>query len=68
MALGMSWMEKLEAEVARDSGDPWKLRLERMRGKIDYDGWSVLRPKAYLMSLRFRSAAVLPALVVVLLP
>ena len=38
MALGMSWMEKLEAEVARDSGDPWKLRLERMRGKIDYDG------------------------------
>ena len=38
MVLGMSWMEKLEAELARNSGDPWKLRLERMRGKVDHDG------------------------------
>ena len=42
MQLRKSWLEKLreaQAElVARNAADPWKLRLERMRGKIDYDG------------------------------
>src|SRR5215813_15659443 len=42
MELGPSWMEKLRQEEAksasRKSVHPWKLRLERMRGKIDYDG------------------------------
>jgi hypothetical protein len=37
----MSWSGKLEqaqAEMAARSGDPWRLPLERVRGKIDYDG------------------------------
>jgi hypothetical protein len=42
MDLGKSWLEKLreaEAErVLRNSVHPWKLRLERVRGKIDDDG------------------------------
>lgn len=40
MKLEMSWLDKLrqaEAEMAAPK-DPWKLRLERVRGKIDYDG------------------------------
>jgi hypothetical protein len=42
MDLGPSWLEKLrqlQAErTGRETDHPWKLRLERMRGKIDYDG------------------------------
>jgi len=42
MDLGPSWIEKLRQEEAksasRKSVHPWKLRLERMRGKVDYDG------------------------------
>jgi hypothetical protein len=37
----MSWLGKLEkaqTEVAARNGDPWRLPLERVRGKIDYDG------------------------------
>ena len=37
----MSWLSKLEkaqTEVAARNGDPWRLPLERVRGKIDYDG------------------------------
>ncbi len=38
----VSWVERLNeatAEiVARNDIDPWILRLERLRGKIDYDG------------------------------
>jgi hypothetical protein len=37
----VSWLDKLEkakAEMASRSGDPWRLPLERVRGKIDYDG------------------------------
>ena len=70
MDFGTSWLDKLWEAQAEGAArkDPWKLRLERMRGKIDYDGLgSVLRPKPYLMSLRFRSVAVPPALVVALL-
>ena len=37
-----SFMEKLEAAKAelsaRNAEDPWRLRLERVRGKVDYDG------------------------------
>jgi len=37
----MSWLGKLQAakvEMAARNGDPWRLPLERVRGKIDYDG------------------------------
>ena len=37
----MSWLGKLEkakAEIAKPNVDPWRLPLERVRGKIDYDG------------------------------
>lgn len=37
----MSWLSKLEkakAETATRSVDPWRLPLERVSGKIDYDG------------------------------
>jgi hypothetical protein len=37
----MSWLSKLEkakAETAVQKVDPWRLPLERVRGKIDYDG------------------------------
>jgi hypothetical protein len=35
-----SWLEKLDAEKARIATpvDPWRLRLERVRGKIGDDG------------------------------
>ena len=36
----MSFLEKLRAqslEVERPA-DPWRLRLERLRGKVDFDG------------------------------
>jgi hypothetical protein len=37
----MSWLSKLQeakVEMAARNGDPWRLPLERMRGKVDYDG------------------------------
>jgi hypothetical protein len=37
----MSWLDKLEkakAEIAAQNVDQWRLPLERVRGKIDYDG------------------------------
>src|ERR1035437_8391161 len=37
----MSWLVKLEkakAKIAARNGDPWRLPLERVRGKIDFDG------------------------------
>ena len=37
----MSWLGKLQeakAEIAARNVDPWRLPLERVRGKIDYDG------------------------------
>jgi hypothetical protein len=37
----MSWLSKLEeakVEMAARNGDPWRLPLERLHGKIDYDG------------------------------
>ena len=40
MDFGTSWLDKLWEAQAEGAArkDPWKLRLERMRGKIDYDG------------------------------
>jgi hypothetical protein len=41
MELGPSWIEKLrqaEAERLARNSDPWRLRLERLRGKIGDDG------------------------------
>jgi hypothetical protein len=37
----MSWLSKLEeakVKMAARNVDPWRLPLERVRGKIDYDG------------------------------
>jgi hypothetical protein len=37
----MSWLSKLEkakAEIAKPNVDPWRLPLERVRGKIDFNG------------------------------
>jgi hypothetical protein len=37
----MSWLSKLQeakAETAKPNVGPWRLRLERVRGKMDYDG------------------------------
>jgi hypothetical protein len=37
----MSWLSKLEeakVEMAARNVDPWRLPLERVRGKTDYDG------------------------------
>src|SRR5262245_34787856 len=37
----MSWLSKLheaQADLAARSGDPWRIRLERVRGQIGNDG------------------------------
>jgi hypothetical protein len=37
----MSWLSKLQelkAEAASRNGDPWRLPLERVQGKIDWEG------------------------------
>jgi len=37
----MSWLSKLQeakVEMVARNGDPWRLPLERVRGKIDFDG------------------------------
>ena len=37
----MSWLGKIkaaQAEMAAQNVDPWRLTLERVHGKIDYDG------------------------------
>jgi hypothetical protein len=37
----MSWLGKIkaaQAELTARNADPWVVRLERVRGKIDYDG------------------------------
>ena len=31
-------MEQAQAELAAQRGDPWRFRLERLRGRIDPDG------------------------------
>ena len=39
--LGMSWLDKLheaQAKLAAQNADPWRLRLERVHGKIGDDG------------------------------
>jgi hypothetical protein len=47
----MSWLGKLEkakAEMAARNVDPWRLPLERVRGKIDYDGLERLSSQTLL--------------------
>jgi hypothetical protein len=34
----MSWIGKMYAEVVARNADPWRLPLERLRGKIGDDG------------------------------
>jgi hypothetical protein len=41
MDFGTSWLDKLrqgQAEMAARDADPWRLRLERLRGKVGADG------------------------------
>jgi hypothetical protein len=47
----MSWLGKLQeakAEMAARNVDPWRLPLERVRGKIDYDGLERLSSQTLL--------------------
>jgi hypothetical protein len=47
----MSWLDKLEkakVEMAARNVDPWQLPLERVRGKIDYDGLERVSSQALL--------------------
>ena len=47
----MSWLGKLQeakAEIAARNVDPWRLPLERVRGKIDYDGLERLSSQTLL--------------------
>jgi hypothetical protein len=58
MDFGTSWLDKLWEAQAEGAArkDPWKLRLERMRGKIDYDGLEHTTPGEGLRRLfRIRS-------------
>src|SRR5690348_10126323 len=40
--LKVAWFDKLQRMKERNAAerivDPWRLRLERLRGKVDYDG------------------------------
>ncbi len=39
----MSWLEKLhaaQADLSAPPSDPWRLPLERVHGKIDFDGFA----------------------------
>ena len=48
----MSFLEKLEAAkveaLAHTTDDPWRLRLERVRGKVDYDNLERLSSQTLL--------------------
>jgi hypothetical protein len=47
----MSWLGKLQeakAEIAARNVDPWRLPLERVHGKIDYDGLERLSSQTLL--------------------
>ena len=47
----MSFLAKLraaEAEAVPQATDPWRLRLERLRGKVDFDGMERISTQALL--------------------
>jgi hypothetical protein len=47
----MSWLSKLQelkAEMNARSADPWRLRLERLRGKVGDDGVERISTQAVL--------------------
>jgi hypothetical protein len=47
----MSFLGKLrtiEAETVPQATDPWRLRLERLRGKVDFDGMERISTQALL--------------------
>ncbi len=47
----MSWLDKLkqgQAEMAARDADPWRLRLERLRGKVGADGIERISTQAVL--------------------
>jgi hypothetical protein len=47
----MSFLTKLraaEAEAVPQDTDPWRLRLERLRGKVDFDGLERISTQALL--------------------
>jgi hypothetical protein len=47
----VSFLAKLraaEAEAVSQDTDPWRLRLERVRGKVDFDGLERISTQALL--------------------
>jgi hypothetical protein len=47
----VSFLAKLraaEAEAVPQNADPWRLRLERVRGKVDFDGMERVSTQALL--------------------
>ena len=47
----MAWLEELrnaKARAAVQADDPWRLRLERVRGKIDFDNVETVRSQMLL--------------------
>ena len=59
----VSWLTTLrdsKAEMAARNADPWRVRLERVRGKVDFDGCERISSQALLDMLevpqRSRSA------------
>jgi hypothetical protein len=50
---GRSWLEKLRDAQAEGTArtDPWKLRLERVRAKIDDDGLERLTTQQYVLEV-----------------
>jgi hypothetical protein len=46
----MSWVGKLKAAAAQanQQSDPWRRRLERLRGKVDFDGLERLSTQTVL--------------------
>lgn len=61
----MSFLTKLrdaQAEIAADDVDPWRLPLERVRGKVDFDGLERVSTQTLLDALevpqRSRTAGV----------
>ena len=54
--------EEAAKVAAAESADPWRLRLERVRGKVDFfDGWSASAVRRCWTFLKSRNAIGLPA-------
>jgi AefR-like transcriptional repressor, C-terminal domain len=66
--LSIEELQEAKAEARADNAEPWRLRLERLRGKVGNDGAEEFRPRRFLISWKLRSAAVVRALATACLP